>query len=108
MSQTESGSLTWTDEDRATATRSEVYLFSTGVDREDIKKNPDLPTDIHIVEYQIDETLYCDAVRSPKKINIFDVYYDRLKGVGTIISISSGYGTVNPKMWGYKIKEDSK
>ena len=33
---------------------------------------------IHLIEYRIGETLYCDAVRCYKKVPIFDVYFDKL------------------------------
>ncbi len=71
--------------------------------------NPDefddkgLPTDIHIVVYTVNgKTLY-DAVRAYTKVDIFDAYYDAVKGTGSVIDIRSGYGTIRPNLYG-KIK----
>ena len=64
-----------------------------------------LPTDIHIVTYTLgDETKY-DVVRAQVKVDIFDVYYDKLKGQGQIVEIKSGYGTIRPNVYG-KIKNE--
>ena len=58
-----------------------------------------MPSDMHIITYEMNgETVY-DAVRAYKKVDIFDAYYDKLKGQGTIISIKSGYGRVKPKLY---------
>ena len=58
-----------------------------------------LPTDIHLIEYRIGETLYCD-VRCYKKVPIFDVYFDKLNPLGgKIISITNGYGKIKPKLF---------
>ena len=63
----------------------------------------ELPTDIHIVHYSVGGDVYFDAVRSYTKVDIFDAYYDKLKNIGTIHSIKSGYGRIKPKLYG-KIK----
>ena len=64
-----------------------------------------LPTDIHIVTYTLgDETKY-DVVRAYTKVDIFDVYYDKLKGQGQIQEIKSGYGKIRPNLYG-KIKNE--
>ena len=65
----------------------------------------ELPTDVHIVTYKIgDETLF-DAVRAYAKVDIFDEYYDKVKGKGEVISIKSGYGRIKPILYG-KIKAE--
>ena len=64
-----------------------------------------LPTDIHIVTYKVGDEITFDAVRAYAKVDIFDEYYDKLKGKGEIISIKSGYGKIKPKLYG-KIKTD--
>ena len=38
-----------------------------------------LPTDIHLVEYEVEGKLYVDAIRAYKMSDIFDGYYDKLK-----------------------------
>ena len=64
-----------------------------------------LPTDIHIVTYTLgDETKY-DVVRAYVKVDIFDAYYDKLKGQGELIEIKSGYGKIRPNLYG-KIKNE--
>ena len=68
-----------------------------------------LPTDIHIVEYEVEGNLYSDAVRAYKMSDIFDVYWDKLKPKGgTIISITSGYGNIKPNMYNTTKKDDKK
>ena len=62
-----------------------------------------LPTDIHIVTFTEDGIRKFDAVRAYTKVDIFDEYYDRLRGKGRIHSIESGYGRIKPKLYG-KIK----
>ena len=62
-----------------------------------------LPTDVHIITYKIGDETHFDAVRAYAKVDIFDDYYDKLRGKGEIISIKSGYGKIKPKLYG-KIK----
>ena len=38
-------------------------------------------------------------------VDIFDEYYDKLKGKGEIVSIKSGYGRIRPILFG-QIKDD--
>lgn len=65
-----------------------------------------LPSDIHVVTYKIEDEVKFDAVRAHTKVDIFDEYYDKLKGTGEIISIQSGYGRIRPNLYG-KIKSES-
>ena len=59
-----------------------------------------LPTDIHLVEYEVDGTLYVDMARAYKKVDIFDTYYDKLQELnGTLISITNGFGRIKPKLF---------
>ena len=79
--------------------RSKINLFAQEVVKGDLNQH-ELPTDIHLIEYEIGDVLYCDAVRAYKMVDIFDVYYDKLAKVnGRIVSITSGYGSVKPKLW---------
>ena len=67
----------------------------------------ELPTDLHLVEYEVDGQLYVDSVRAHKLVDIFDPYYDKLQLVnGTLISITSGYGSIKPVL--YKTDTDKK
>ena len=62
-----------------------------------------LPTDVHIITYTLDGKKQFDAVRAYTMVDIFDEYYDKLKGKGEILSIKSGFGHIKPKLFG-KIK----
>jgi len=64
-----------------------------------------LPTDVHIIRYSVGGDEYFDAVRSYSMVDIFDAYFDRLKGVGNILSIKSGYGKIKPKLYSQKIDD---
>ena len=59
-----------------------------------------LPSDTHVVTYVIGDTTYYDAVRAYTMVDIFDAYYDKLKGTGTVSTIKSGYGTIRPNLYG--------
>ena len=63
-----------------------------------------LPSDVHIVEYTVGGETYYDAVRAYTKADIFDAYYDKLRTIGKLISIKSGYGRIRPNLYG-KIKQ---
>jgi len=66
------------------------------------------PLDAYIVTYKNCEGVVVkDLVRSGKRVNIFDMYYDKF-GAGSLISINFGPGTVNPKIWGEPVKENKK
>jgi len=65
-----------------------------------------LPTDVHIITYKLNNEIQFDAVRAYAKVDIFDEYYDKLNGQGEIIEIRSGLGRIKPKLYG-KIKSDS-
>ena len=74
-------------------------IFDQNIDPNNLGE-PNLPTDIHLVEYEVDGTLYVDSVRAYKKVDIFDAYYDKLSAVGgKMISITSGFGRIKPKLF---------
>jgi hypothetical protein len=64
-----------------------------------------LPLNSYIVSYLYQEDLCYDIVQSNSSVNIFDYYYDRYKNVK---SIEYTTGTINPKMYGIKPKENKK
>jgi len=70
-------------------------------------KDKSFPTDARIVTYIFEGKTYIDLTRCRKVVNLFDMYYDKY-GPGALQSIDFGYGTVNPKMWGYKPPEKKK
>lgn len=69
-------------------------------------KDPSFPNDAYIIWY-IDNGEKCiDLVRG-KRVNIFDMYYDKF-GPGSVLKIDFGYGRTNPKLWGYSAPEKKK
>ena len=64
-----------------------------------------LPSDTHIVTYEYDNVTKYDVVRAYTMVDIFDTYYDKIKGHGKVVEIASGYGNVRPNLYG-KIKSD--
>ena len=80
----------------------QIVAQEVDIDKFDDKR---LPSDVHIVTYQIGDTTYYDAVRAYTMVDIFDAYYDKLKDTGTVSKIKSGYGTIRPNLYG-KIKNE--
>ena len=88
--------ITFTSEERQLL---KFRLYDQNVNVQDMNDS-ELPTDIHLVEYEVGETLYVDMVRAYKMVDIFDPYYDKLTPLGgTILSISNGYGKIKPKLF---------
>ena len=80
----------------------EIILEKTTADKANDRK---LPSDAFNVYYTVDGEDRLDVTRSGKKVNIFDMYYDRY---GNVKKIDYGHGTVNPSQWGYKKPEKKK
>ena len=80
----------------------EIILEKTTADKANDRK---LPSDAFNVYYTVDGEDRLDVTRSGKKVNIFDMYYDRY---GNVKKIDYGHGTVNPSQWGYKKPENKK
>ena len=74
----------------------EIILEKTTADKANDRK---LPSDAFNVYYTVDGEDRLDVTRSGKKVNIFDMYYDRY---GNVKKIDYGHGTVNPSQWGIK------
>ena len=66
-----------------------------------------LPNDARLVWYVVNGVEYIDLTRCRKTVELFDIYYDKY-GKGAVQRIDFGYGTVNPKLWGYKSKDKDK
>ena len=81
---------------------TKIQVVETGI-CPDTFDDSQLPTDLHIVTFTENGERQFDAVRAYTKVDIFDEYYDRLRGNGEIHSIKSGYGRIKPKLYG-KIK----
>lgn len=66
----------------------------------------DLPYTAFVVTYEIDGAIAYDIVIPDKQIEIFDYYWDRYKE--GLKGWKQSEGRVNPKLWGYKPKEEKK
>jgi len=66
-----------------------------------------LPNDAKLIWYVVDGVEYIDLTRCRKTVELFDMYYDKY-GKGAVQKIDFGFGTVNPKLWGYKSKDKDK
>ena len=66
-----------------------------------------LPNDARLIWYVVNGTEYIDLTRCRKTVELFDMYFDKY-GKGAVQRIDFGYGTVNPKLWGYKSKDKKK
>lgn len=89
----------FTPQEKEAAKRRDVTVFTEMVE-ETFFAERNLPTDVHRVEYRIGTETFIDAVRAYKKVDIFDLYYDKLSTMdGAIVDIKSGYGTVKPKLF---------
>lgn len=69
-------------------------------------KTKSLPNDAYIVTYYDEGELCRDMTRSSKKANIFDMYWDKIRE--DLVSITFGYGVVNPLTWGYQAPKSKK
>ena len=82
----------------------EILLEKTTVEE---SKDPSFPNDAYLIWYIVDGEECIDLTRCPKKVNLFDMYYDKY-GPGSVRKIDFGYGRMNPKMWGYQKSEKKK
>jgi hypothetical protein len=81
----------------------EILLEKTTLEK---AKNKSFPNDAYLIWYQIGDKNHLDLVRGSKS-RIFDMYYDNY-GPEVVKKIDFGYGTVSPRMWGYKAPDDKK
>ena len=81
----------------------EILLEKTTIEQ---AKDKSFPSDGRLIWYIVDGKTHIDLTRCRKVSDLFDMYYDKY-GPGSVQKIDFGYGTVNPKMWGYK-KPDRK
>lgn len=70
-------------------------------------KDKSFPNDARLIWYIVDGVQYMDLTRCSKVSKLFDMYYDKY-GKGAVQKIDFGYGSVNPKLWGYKQPESKK
>ena len=82
----------------------EILLEKTTIER---AKDSSFPNDAYLIWYVFDGKEYVDLTRCGKRVNLFDMYYDKY-GPGSVKKIDFGYGRTNPKMWGYQKTEKKK
>jgi hypothetical protein len=82
----------------------EVLLEKTTIEK---AKDTSFPNDAYLIWYLDNEETCLDLTRCSKKVNLFDMYYDKY-GPGAVQKIDFGYGRVNPKLWGYQKPEKKK
>jgi len=82
----------------------QILLEKTTIEQ---AKDKSFPNDAKLIWYIVDGTTYVDLTRCRKTVDLFDMYYDKY-GPGAVQKIGFGYGTVNPKLWGYKSPDKKK
>ena len=82
----------------------QILLEKTTLDK---AKDTSFPNDAYLIWYIVDGKEYIDLTRCNRKVNLFDMYYDKY-GPGAVQKIDFGYGRVNPRLWGYKQPEKKK
>ena len=65
-----------------------------------------LPYTAYIVTYEEDGEVSYDIVICNKQVEIFDYYWDKYRE--GLIGFKQTEGRVNPKLWGYKPKEEKR
>jgi hypothetical protein len=82
----------------------QILLEKTSVEK---AKDSSFPNDAYLIWYIANGKQYIDLTRCNRKVNLFDMYYDKY-GPGAVQRIDFGYGRVNPRIWGYKQPEKKK
>ena len=96
----------WSNQERETSkSRYGCEILHQKCTRQEAK-NKQLPTDSHLVTYIVDGNIFHDIIRTSKKVNIFDMYYDKFGNC--LKSIEWTEGSVNPRLWGYKPPQPKK
>ena len=65
----------------------------------------DVPNDAYIVKYMVDNKICFDLTRGTRT-RLFDMYWDKFRE--NLKSIDFGFGTINPKTWGYQAPKTKK
>ena len=82
----------------------EIILERTTIEK---AKDSSFPNDAYLIWYIVDDEECIDLTRCSKRVNLFDMYYDKY-GPNAVKKIEFGYGRTNPKLWGYKQPEKKK
>jgi hypothetical protein len=96
----------WSNQERETS--KSLYgceILQERCKKED-SKNTQLPIDSYLITYMIDENICHDIVRTSKRVNVFDMYYDKFGNC--LKSIEWTNGKISPRLWGYKPPQTKK
>jgi hypothetical protein len=96
----------WTDEEKLTMSKKyNCQLIYSKATKEQVQ-DKSLPRDAYIIFYEDSSgVVSMDVCRSSKRVNLFDLYYDKF---GNVKNICFGYGNVSPKIWGEKSETSKK
>lgn len=96
----------WTDQERELCkSRYGCEILKERCDPKDAR-DKSLPVDSFIVTYYCGDNLCYDITRSGKRVNIFDMYWDKFGQ--DLKRIDWTDGRVNPKLWGYQSPKPKK
>jgi len=96
----------WSSQERETSkSRYGCEILQEKCTKQDAK-NKQLPIDSHLVTYMIDGNIFHDIIRTSKRVNIFDMYYDKFGNC--LKSIEWTDGRISPRLWGYKPPQTKK
>ena len=70
-----------------------------------VELDKDLPSDTHLVRYEVVGIEYVAGIRMFKMSDVFDALFDM---GAKVLEIRQGYGSIRPKLFGYQAKESSK
>jgi len=73
-----------------------LLLFQETSEEELIDLDSQLPSDVHLVRYELDGEVCVDAIRAYRMSDIFDGLYDR---GAAVLEITSGFGRIKPKLY---------
>lgn len=95
-----------TEQDRELMkSRYGVQVFLSDCEERDIDESK-YPSDCYLITYHLNGKDYNDLARGPKRVTLFDAYYDTLDPIGgKVLQIKGWYGKINPKLWGNKPKK---
>ena len=71
-----------------------------------ISQDKSLPYTAYLIEYMVDGLTKFDIAIAPKRVDIFDHYWDYYRH--DFVNMTQTEGRVNPKMWGNEPKSKSK
>lgn len=90
--------MNWTDDEKGSIPKKyKCELIHDSATNEQIH-DPKLPRDAYLVHYMVNEKSYIDVCRAGRRVDIFDLYYDKF-GAGSIKLIDFGHGKISPNLW---------